>query len=128
MGIEVFASPVASMAGNATTDLQNLLISLVEVCEHESHPANRNWYIAASRVLEPVMTVVSDAHSYARLISLPPRLIPDSVDLREKHPALLVINYRFALICQIPPWWCYQRVGGECLAMYPFLFDQPHIR
>jgi hypothetical protein len=33
----VFASPVVSMAGNATTDLQNLPISLVEVCEHESH-------------------------------------------------------------------------------------------
>jgi hypothetical protein len=32
------------------------------------------------------MTVVSDAHSFTRLISFPPRLTPDSVDLHGKHP------------------------------------------
>jgi hypothetical protein len=53
VGIEVFASPVVSMAGNAMTDLQNLPISLVQVCEQESHPANRNWYIAVLRILGP---------------------------------------------------------------------------
>jgi hypothetical protein len=81
MGIEVFASPVVSMAGNAMTDLQNLPISLVQVCEQESHPANRNWYIAVLRILGPVMTVESDVHSFARLSSLSSRLTPDSVDL-----------------------------------------------
>jgi Fungal specific transcription factor domain len=126
-----FLTEARSSQRDEEADLQNLPGMLLEVCECSPSCANHpNPYTPALRILGSMMTVQPDIHTFARLISFPSRLTPDFVDLiyGKDTRALLVLSYWFALMCQIPYWWCFQRVRGDCRAICVYLDGHPDAR
>lgn len=100
--------------------IQGLPEAFVKVCglDEYSTPEN-NPYHSPVRLLAPLLTLERRADNTFKFIHWFAAVDGKfAVLLQQKdHPALLLISYWLAMLCDLNQWWCYERARRECTAI-----------